>query len=64
MNLSLNVDGAPVIVGVVAERKFSTGSRGYQVTGKAVINGENCQINILATVIGSKPDEANHERKA
>lgn len=57
MDLALNVDGKPVIIGVVALRTFKTGSKGYQMAGKAVIDGQNCQINVIATVIGSKPTE-------
>lgn len=36
-------------------KTFSTGSRGWHASGKVTINGLRCQLNILATIIGSKP---------
>jgi hypothetical protein len=39
-------------------KTFSTGSRGWHVGGKVIINGLRCQLNCLATVIGSKPESS------
>lgn len=34
---------------------FSTGSLGWHAQGKLDIHGYRCQVNIVATVVGSKP---------
>ena len=50
---NLTLDGVPF---VATERRFTTGSRGYHATGKAMVNGERCQVNVVITVIGSKTE--------
>lgn len=38
------------------EKEFSTGSRGFTVFGKALINGKRYQFSGNLVEIGSKPD--------
>lgn len=40
-----------------AFREFSSGSKGWYVTGKAVIDGAKCQVGCNIIVIGSKPSK-------
>ena len=37
-------------------RTFSSGSKGWYVTGKALIDGVRCQVGCNIIVIGSKPE--------
>lgn len=39
----------------VMPKQFSTGSRGWYGTGKAVIDGKAVQVTFSAVIIGSKP---------
>jgi len=50
-------DGAGQIVQVVnfTQKKFSTGSRGYQGNGQATIDGKEHNVNFLLVEKGSKP---------
>jgi len=36
-------------------RTFSSGSKGWYITGKALIDGVKCQVGCNVIVIGSKP---------
>ena len=36
-------------------RTFSSGSKGWYITGKALIDGVKCQVGCNIIVIGSKP---------
>jgi hypothetical protein len=38
-------------------RTFSSGSKGWYVTGKALIDGVRCQVGCNIIVIGSKPEK-------
>lgn len=49
----IEVDGSPI---KATEKIFATGSKGWHMNGKAIINGRAVQISGNATVIGSKPD--------
>ena len=60
MDLALNVDGKPVLVGTVALRTFKTGSRGYQVPGKVTIDGRQYQANVLLTEVREKDANGNY----
>lgn len=54
-SLALTVDGGSVTVPLTA-RRFSTGSAGYHWQGKVDgQDGRRYQVNITATLIGSKP---------
>lgn len=56
--------GGKVALGTVAfESTFGTGSRGYQVPGKVVINGKPYQCNVQMVEIGSKPAAATNKGK-
>lgn len=37
-------------------REFSSGSKGYYVSGKVMIDGVKCQVGCNIIVIGSKPE--------
>ena len=53
--IMLVVDGAEVAFNLVA-REFSTGSIGYHTQGKLEgETGRRYQLNVTATLIGSKP---------
>ena len=43
------------------EKTFKTGSRGYQSTGIAVINGKSYRANFLLVEQGSKPKPSVQE---
>ena len=36
-------------------REFSSGSKGYNVNGKIIIDGLKCQVSANIVVVGSKP---------
>lgn len=46
--------GDQPLIGIFKE--FSTGSKGWNANGKAVIDGEKCQVSCNIVVVGSKPD--------
>jgi len=48
------IDGASTSM-IAKEKVFSTGSRGYNVTGKIFISGKRYQVNCNIVEIGSKP---------
>lgn len=37
-------------------RKFSSGSKGYYISGKVMIDGVKCQVGCNIIIIGSKPE--------
>ena len=43
-------------------KEFSTGSKGWHANGKALIQGHPVQVNVLLTIVGSKP-KAKEEKK-
>lgn len=51
-NVNVSVEGQTVIA---LPRTFSTGSTGYQASGKLVLDGRRYQATILLVEIGSKP---------
>jgi hypothetical protein len=52
-SISAQIDGQSMVADY---REFSTGSKGYHATAKLKIGGNRCQVNLLVTVIGSKPE--------
>ena len=58
-SISVSVEGQGV-VGTI--REFSTGSIGYNVNGKVVIDGHKCQVTGNIVIVGSKP-ESKSEKK-
>lgn len=50
----LTVDGQSVVGDI---RQFSSGSIGYNFSGKLVIDGKKCQLSGNAVVIGTKPEK-------
>ena len=48
------IDGVEQVVGL-STKNFSTGSKGFNGTGKMVVNGKRYQIGINVVEIGSKP---------
>ena len=47
--------GATLITQDMAQKVFSTGSRGYNGNFKVTFNGKKYQVNVNAVEIGSKP---------
>lgn len=39
-------------------KQFSTGSRGWNVNGKVMIDGQKCQFSGNVIIIGSKTEQA------
>jgi hypothetical protein len=39
------------------EKEFKTGSSGFFVFGKAMVDGKRCQFSGYAVIIGSKPEK-------
>lgn len=54
MQIEIKCDGALVMAGQVAERTFSTGSRGFQLPGKVTIGQKQYQTQVQLVEIGSK----------
>lgn len=54
MDVRINGKGVP-LGGEMVESAFSTGSRGYQSSGKVTLNGKSYQCNFQLVEIGSKP---------
>ncbi len=54
MEVEIRNKGQMVYTGELKERKFRTGSRGYHLGDKVIINGKEYQVNFLLIEIGSK----------
>lgn len=50
-------DGAAVAAMTAYKKQFSTGSRGFHVSDKIVIDGKRYQANVQLVEIGSKPQQ-------
>jgi len=50
-SLTVTIDGQTV---VATKKLFSTGSVGYNLSGKVVVNGDKMQVGMNLTVVGSK----------
>lgn len=55
MQIELKAGGELIAAGQVAERTFSSGSRGYQMPFKVVLDGKNYQCQVQLVEVGSKP---------
>lgn len=51
-SISAAIDGQTLIG---EYKEFSSGSLGYNINGKVVINGVRCQVSCNIIAIGSKP---------
>ena len=51
---TITIDGIATSI-LAKEKVFSTGSRGYTVTGKILIDGKRYQMGCNLVEIGSKP---------
>jgi len=47
-------DGETCGVLILAEKEFSTGSKGYFGNGQGYVNGQKVQLQAQAVVVGSK----------
>jgi len=52
-SISVQIDGQSMVADY---REFSTGSKGYNVSGKIKIGGNKCQVGLNVIVVGSKPE--------
>lgn len=59
MVLGITIDGANAAEVVLKPKSFSTGSEGYNITTKMVIDGKIYQFNGNAVEIGSKARNLN-----
>lgn len=59
-SISATIDGQSMIADL---KTFSTGSTGYHATGKIKVGELKCQVNVLVTVIGSKPEATKAKKK-
>jgi hypothetical protein len=48
---------------ILNEKTFSTGSKGYNGSGKMMAGGKNYQVSINCVEIGSKPKEKEEKKK-
>jgi hypothetical protein len=55
MIFAIGVGDKVVMTDTADEREFKSGSRGYFVGGKCVIDGKRYQVSMNITEIGSKP---------
>lgn len=53
-----DINGAVIGVFTAEAKTFSTGSRGFNATGKVLIEGKKHQCGFNITEIGSKPAKA------
>jgi len=51
----IRIKGSKVVI-LLNEKKFSTGSTGFNGTGKLSTNNGKYQINVNVVLIGSKPE--------
>ena len=49
--ITVDIDGNKLVGSL---REFSTGSKGYYLTGKVVINSVKCQVSGSIVIVGSK----------
>ena len=58
--LEATIDGRAV---VIPPKVFSTGSIGYHFTDKVMIGGRLTQVNLLFTLVGTKPIDENNPKE-
>jgi hypothetical protein len=56
-NATICINGETHDIMISEERKFSTGSTGFNASGKMEFKGKRYQIGINVIEIGSKPQE-------
>lgn len=54
MALIRDSDGKDLAIVPLAEKTFTSGSRGYFGQSKVEVNGERLQVQVQAVIIGSK----------
>jgi len=50
--IDVKIEGMPLI-GTI--REFSTGSIGYNISGKVLVDGKKCQVTGNVVIVGTKP---------
>lgn len=59
-SISATIDGQSMVADY---REFSTGSKGYNFSGKIKVGGNKCQVSLNVIVVGSRPETKTPKKK-